>query len=523
MSFEFFRRKYREKIMNIKEAKQEIVQTIEAYTSKTPWGEYSIPTVHQRPLLLIGPPGIGKTAVMAQAARECQAGFVSYTMTHHTRQSAIGLPFIREQSFGGKSYSVTEYTMSEIIASVYRCMEETGCRKGLLFLDEINCVSETLAPAILQFLQNKTFGPHRLPQGWVIAAAGNPPEYNKSVREFDLATLDRLKVLYVEADFPAWEEYAALAGIHSAVLSYLRLHPDSFYQISQSSSQKAYATARGWEDLSYLLLEYEALGYAVTEQVIFPYISVEEISHDFFAYYQLCRKWDGALPVSGFFMKELEARNSLLEKLQKSSPEEAMYLVQLLLSRLRHDLREESQKHSRRTLYREMFEKLERFLSQDGAAQKSAFALMEEFLQKEREVLEIRFTHNLSDSREYSDTKGVLLQLSKLRYQLSPQVYQPEEALSELKTLWENTLDPEGEETSAVTQKLEASLELLEESENDTALSFFLSSLLSDPNLAEHLALHPSSPYEKACRRFQYARREKELKEKLSSLFTDTP
>ena len=70
--------------MNIQEAKKEIVRTIQAYTAKTPLGDYAIPTVHQRPLLLIGPPGIGKTAVMAQAARECQAGFVSYTMTHHT-------------------------------------------------------------------------------------------------------------------------------------------------------------------------------------------------------------------------------------------------------------------------------------------------------------------------------------------------------------------------------------------------------------------------------------------------------
>ena len=48
--------------MNIQEAKKEIVRTIQAYTAKTPLGDYAIPTVHQRPLLLIGPPGIGKTA-----------------------------------------------------------------------------------------------------------------------------------------------------------------------------------------------------------------------------------------------------------------------------------------------------------------------------------------------------------------------------------------------------------------------------------------------------------------------------
>ena len=78
-------------------------------------------------------------------------------------------------------------------------MDRTGKREGILFLDEINCVSETLAPTMLQFLQNKTFGNHALPEGWLIVAAGNPPEYNKSVRDFDIVTLDRIRNIPVEA------------------------------------------------------------------------------------------------------------------------------------------------------------------------------------------------------------------------------------------------------------------------------------------------------------------------------------
>lgn len=168
-------------------------------------GEYKIPRIRQRPALLIGPPGIGKTQIMEQIARECQIGLVSYTITHHTRQSAVGLPFIRERTFQGKTYSVTEYTMSEIIASVYETMERTGVLEGILFIDEINCVSETLAPTMLQFLQCKTFGNQAVPQGWLIVAAGNPPEYNKSVREFDMVTLDRVRYLSVEADYGVWK------------------------------------------------------------------------------------------------------------------------------------------------------------------------------------------------------------------------------------------------------------------------------------------------------------------------------
>ena len=58
--------------------------------------------------------------------------------------------------------------MSEIVASVYDRICDTGLKEGILFIDEINCVSETLAPAMLQFLQCKTFGTHKIPEGWII-------------------------------------------------------------------------------------------------------------------------------------------------------------------------------------------------------------------------------------------------------------------------------------------------------------------------------------------------------------------
>lgn len=158
--------------MNIKRAKEELKNTIRAYLAKNSYGEYEIPVMGQRPVLLMGPPGIGKTQIMEQVARECGIGLVAYTITHHTRQSAIGLPFISEQTYGEKAVSVTQYTMSEIVAAVYNKMEETGLKEGILFIDEINCVSETLAPAMLQFLQYKTFGNHKIPDGWIIAGGG---------------------------------------------------------------------------------------------------------------------------------------------------------------------------------------------------------------------------------------------------------------------------------------------------------------------------------------------------------------
>lgn len=84
--------------MNIKEAKRYIEESVEMYLKKDEDGEYRIPVVRQRPIFLLGAPGIGKTAIMEQIASELNIALVSYSMTHHTRQSALGLPFISHKT-----------------------------------------------------------------------------------------------------------------------------------------------------------------------------------------------------------------------------------------------------------------------------------------------------------------------------------------------------------------------------------------------------------------------------------------
>ena len=295
--------------MNIKRAKEEIEHTVKAYLAKDTLGEYAIPSIRQRPILLMGPPGIGKTQVMEQAARECGVALVAYTITHHTRQSAVGLPFIRQRNYGGKDVSVTEYTMSEIIASIYAKMEATGLAEGILFIDEINCVSETLAPAMLQFLQCKTFGNQKVPEGWVIVAAGNPPEYNRSVREFDVVTLDRIKKIDVEENYEVWKEYARQAEIYPAILSYLEIRREHFYRIETTVDGKAFVTARGWEDLSELLYAYERLGKKADREVVHQYLQHWKVAKEFANYLELYAKYqkDYGLEkiVAGIYSKEL--------------------------------------------------------------------------------------------------------------------------------------------------------------------------------------------------------------------------
>ncbi len=319
--------------MNIKRAKEEIKDTIESYLLKDEDGDYVIPTVRQRPVLLLGAPGIGKTQIMEQIARECGIGLVAYTITHHTRQSAIGLPFISQKLFDGEEYHVTSYTMSEIVAAVYEKMEKTGLSEGILFLDEINCVSETLAPAMLQFLQYKTFGSHAIPEGWIIVAAGNPPEYNKSVREFDVVTMDRVKKIEVEPDFEVWKEYAAKEQIHPAVTSYLTARPGYFYRMETTVDGRQFATPRGWEDLSRLLEVYEKLGKKADREVVVQYIQHEKIAKDFANYLELYEKYQMDYQLDAVLNGTID--DILLKKAAHASFDERLGVVSLLLARCR--------------------------------------------------------------------------------------------------------------------------------------------------------------------------------------------
>lgn len=315
--------------MNIKQATEQIKGAIRAYLSKDGHGLFRIPFHMQRPIIMFGPPGVGKTAIVSQIAQEEGINFVSYSITHHTRQSALGLPFITAEEFDGREYSVADYTMSEIIAAVHRARKASGVDEGILFLDEVNCVSETLAPAMLQFLQYKTFGMHRLPEGWIIVTAGNPPEYNRAARDFDPAMLDRMKRIDVEPDLQVWQEYAASHGVHPAVIAFLDASPGSFYDVRAGVRGAKLVTARGWEDLSRIILAYEAESIPVDRELVRQYLQDDRTANEFFAYYELFRKYrdDYKVPV----ILAGDAGEDTLERARAARFDERIALVGLLL------------------------------------------------------------------------------------------------------------------------------------------------------------------------------------------------
>lgn len=394
--------------MNIKEAKQEVKNTITAYLKKDDMGDYEIAIERQRPILLMGPPGIGKTAIMEQVAKELGINLVSYTITHHTRQSAIGLPFISQKEYDGREYSVTEYTMSEIIASVYEQIEKSGIQEGILFLDEINCVSETLAPTMLQFLQYKKFGNHKVPDGFVIVTAGNPPEYNKSVRDFDIVTLDRVKRIFIEEDYNAWREYAYKADIHGSIMSYLEIKKKNFYNIVSDVEGKRFVTARGWEDLSQVMKVYEELRIPVTKDFVIQYLQDEEIAGDFANYYELYNKYRNIYRIPEILDGTVEIEADSI----KDAPfDEKLSLIGLLADALTQEFKSyvyelESQK--------QLLEQL-KYLREDLKQEKgAAVAILGRLTEAKRRIFERQKELNALDKDEIKASSMTIKRMTEL-------------------------------------------------------------------------------------------------------------
>lgn len=218
--------------------------------------------------------------------------------------------------------------MSEIIASVYDMREKTGKKEGILFLDEINCVSETLSPVMLQFLQYKVFGKHRVPDGWIIVTAGNPPEYNNSVHDFDIVTLDRLKKIDVAPDYYCWRSYAVNANIHPSIISFLDANADKFYKVETTAEGKSFITARGWEDLSRMINVYEKNDVEVDSDLICQYIQNNKIARDFSCYYDLFNKYKSDYRVDKII--DGEADDEIKSRAREAKFDERIALLSVL-------------------------------------------------------------------------------------------------------------------------------------------------------------------------------------------------
>lgn len=229
----------------------------------------------------------------------------------------------------------------------------------------------------------------------MIVAAGNPPECNRSVRELDMAALDRVRILNVEAEFSVWKDYALSAGVHPAILSYLELHPEYFYQVTLTRDKREFVTARGWEDLSVLLTEYERQDLPAGVSFMEEFLRIKEIASDFASYYQMYRSYTGrykvlALAAGSLTEQETDELSALLK--EASGDIRCMFV--------RHLLAAASERMCTYARNQKLFRRKKEVLGQLGAYMKKEDASWEGFFKKRFQEMQIKKQNGLLEPWE---------------------------------------------------------------------------------------------------------------------------
>ena len=100
-----------------------------------------------------------------------------------------------------------------------------------------------------------------------------------------------MKRIDVEPDLDVWRDYAVAHQVHPAIITYLESKPESFYHVRQVVDGTRLVTARGWEDLSRMLVAYEQVGLHADQELISQYIQDPDIAEDFALFLELFAKY----------------------------------------------------------------------------------------------------------------------------------------------------------------------------------------------------------------------------------------
>lgn len=196
-----------------------------------------------RPAMLWGPPGIGKSDIVAGIGRKQKRPVIDLRLLLMEPTDLKGIPYYNPESKEMRWAKPTELPGEK----------EVDLHNAILFLDEINAAPQSVQAAAYQLILNRKVGEYRLPDGVSIVAAGNR-ETDKAVTfRMPSALANRFVHFDLTVNYEDWESWAIEHRISSDVLGFLKAHPQHLFNFNPKESGKAFATPRSWAFVSQLL------------------------------------------------------------------------------------------------------------------------------------------------------------------------------------------------------------------------------------------------------------------------------
>jgi hypothetical protein len=198
----------------------------------------------KRPIFLWGPPGIGKSEVVAEVAKELGGLMIDLRMAQMEPTDIRGIPYFNKE-LNKMDWAPPVDLPDEELASKYPLI--------VLFLDEMNSAPPAVQAAGYQLVLNRQVGKYKLPDNVVIVAAGNRDSDKGVTYRMPMPLANRFIHLEMKADFASWQGWAVDKKIHKDVVGYLSFAKQDLYDFDNKSSSRAFATPRSWVFVSDLL------------------------------------------------------------------------------------------------------------------------------------------------------------------------------------------------------------------------------------------------------------------------------
>lgn len=198
----------------------------------------------KRPLFIWGPPGIGKSEVVADVTKELGGHMIDLRMAQMEPTDIRGIPYFNKD-LNKMDWAAPVDLPDEELASKYPIV--------VLFLDEMNSASPAVQAAGYQLILNRRVGKYVLPDNVVIVAAGNRDSDKGVTYRMPMPLANRFLHLEMRADFTSWQTWAVNKGIHKDVVGYLSFAKQDLNEFDSKSSSRAFATPRSWCFVSDLL------------------------------------------------------------------------------------------------------------------------------------------------------------------------------------------------------------------------------------------------------------------------------
>ncbi len=189
---------------------------------------------HHTPVMLWGPPGVGKSQIVAQVGARHQVPVIDVRLSQMEPSDLRGIPF--------RAGAGVEWAIPSMLPDAERHGEQ-----GVLFLDEITSAVPSVSAAAYQLILDRRLGDYQVPAGWVIFAAGNRQGDRGVTYTMPAPLANRFSHFEVDLNLDDWVAWAYQNRIDERVIAFLRFRPEQLFNFDPAHNPVAFPTPRSWE------------------------------------------------------------------------------------------------------------------------------------------------------------------------------------------------------------------------------------------------------------------------------------